>query len=152
MKKVSIMVAVASLIVLQGCSQQKPAVISQCSVDEIEGSGRLPDGNFVAIPGAKLKALGWFADTFLGTYPKKVTFLLVDKVGNVFVQGSGDTGVSRPDLVEGFKKSSLKDAGFSLGFDLNKSLSSDTYAIVLNGEFSGKEGVCSTNRTIKITN
>lgn len=152
MKTHTMLSIVAIFAALQGCSQQKPAIVSECFLDALEGAGKLPDGNFVAIPNAKLTAQGWFADVPSGKSPDKVSLILVSENGSVFLQGSAATGVARPDIAQVFKKDSLKNSGFSIGFQLNKDLPNSQYAIVLNGEFDGKVGVCTTKRTIKIAN
>ncbi len=152
MKQIILVSTVFIFAALQGCSQQKPAVVSQCSIDALDGADRLPDGNFVAVPNAKLTAGGWFADIHAGQSPEKVTFILVNESGNVFLQGSAAPNISRPDVAQVFNKESLKNTGFSVGFQLNSNVPSATYSIVLNGEFDGKTGVCSTNKSLKISN
>lgn len=143
--------AAVFFVALQGCTEQKPAVnlSSGCALDNIEGAGRLPDGNYVSLPNSKLKAIGWMADVNLAQTPQNVTMILVASDGNVTSQGNGSMS-PRPDVAAAFNKNGIANAGYTIGFELNKNLPNGVYEVVLNGVFGGRIAVCTTNKKLKI--
>lgn len=137
--------------ILQGCSDQKPAVTvsSGCALDGIEGAGKLPDGNYVSLSNAKLRVVGWMADVNADQAPREVSVILQGPNGSVTTQGKGSTE-PRPDVAAAFNKPAIASAGYNVSFELGKSLPNGTYNIVLNGVFDNRVGVCNTNKTIKV--
>lgn len=151
MKNSYIWTIIVFLGLLQGCTDQKPAVtiVSGCAMDGIEGAAKMPDGNYVSLPNAKLRAIGWIADVNAAQAPREVSLILQGINGSVTAQGKGSTE-ARPDVAAAFNKPTIANSGYSFAFELGKTLPNGTYDIVLNGVFDNRVGVCNTNKTIKV--
>lgn len=152
MKKNSFFWGVIVLLgVLQGCSEQKPAVTiaSACALDGIVGAGKMAGENYVSLPNAKLRVIGWIADVNSAQTPREISIVLLGANGTATTIGKG-SAEPRPDVAAAFNKPAIANSGYSVSLELGKSVPNGIYDVILNGVFDGKVGVCDTNKKIKI--
>jgi hypothetical protein len=122
-----------------------------CSLDNLGGATKeAPNQYSVSSLTSSVTFQGWIANVPTGESPAKLKISLADEKNYVKWSKDFKTDFPRPDVVAAYGTGNeMLNSGFNAAADLVK-LSPGTYSILLQGEYSGNQVLCSGLNTLVI--
>ena len=136
----------ATMITLCGCSEKQILSGTSCSIDLVNDSG---DSVVTMKSGSTLKAAGWAADSLSKQAPEAIIINLVSSIGAVTKFAEGKLTVARPDVNLALMAPTIGNVGFGLSAQL-ESLVPGTYEIQILQNFVDRIIICNSAKRVNI--
>jgi hypothetical protein len=146
MKKIVMVISIASSFILGGCSSEiKVSQSKDCWIDGIQGDS----SELVNVHKKIVNFTGWAVDSTKLVAPELLAVQIVDKRGAIVLSKHTDVFTSRKDIVKVFNEPAYDNVGFTVDLDLSV-LEPGEYPISIALQSKDYFVVCPTNKKIHL--